>query len=641
MKYYLYLTTILSIYFCVLLSSPMEDFVKSKVYLKVILVEFTDVKHRNPDYPIELSLPAYTYNDFNNMLFSIESYYSPNMYSPDSAYVFGSLRDYYRVMSNNNFDIMGNILNHDENKDNIPDWILLDKSKSYYDNDNGDQFLKDAKIKAKLTGLNIETDDSTFLIIIYAGNTYRSKSNTLNPEAFFKRHEYIMGERFACGSPYNEERDDPKLGAISHFSHIGIHAHELGHLLGFEEHDGGTNNEYWCLMSKGCLNGPKLEGACPAALNPYVRAKLGWIQIDSIDINSTKSIIYDITNPKVYKIQDNESKCYFLIEFRSFNSQLLIGEGYSKDFNSHIKNLESISGVLVWRKLDGDFVKLIYSGGENCEDGDKHIYPGIYNVNVLTPWSDNRNKKRGYYWVPNTKPSLNCGLEIITIKNDNATIDFYEKDPWLSTPSKPKGVALLNHQKISLKWRENTEPDLNYYRVYKKINNEEYKIYDSCYFSEFIDVYESIDTSSINNRVVHYKITSVDSSLKESTYSQELTATVRDQSTDCYDRENELANKYFLYQNYPNIFNLSTTIKYSVPNVVNTKSLPTHKQATLTIKLTVYDVLGKEVAILVNVKQNPGNYKVNFDASLLSSGIYFYQLTAGNFIQTKKMVLMK
>jgi hypothetical protein len=57
--------------------------------------------------------------------------------------------------------------------------------------------------------------------------------------------------------------------------------------------------------------------------------------------------------------------------------------------------------------------------------------------------------------------------------------------------------------------------------------------------------------------------------------------------------------------------------------------------------LVIYDVLGKEVAELVNEQQHPGEYEVNFSALDLTSGTYFYKLTAGNFVSTKKMILLK
>jgi hypothetical protein len=103
--------------------------------------------------------------------------------------------------------------------------------------------------------------------------------------------------------------------------------------------------------------------------------------------------------------------------------------------------------------------------------------------------------------------------------------------------------------------------------------------------------------------------------------------------------ENSVANfpeEYFLSQNYPNPFNPSTKIRYTIPNVIASGA----KQSALVI-LKVYDVLGNEVATLVNEENAAGNYEVDFNAAELSSGIYFYRLNAGSFIDTKKMILLK
>ena len=89
-----------------------------------------------------------------------------------------------------------------------------------------------------------------------------------------------------------------------------------------------------------------------------------------------------------------------------------------------------------------------------------------------------------------------------------------------------------------------------------------------------------------------------------------------------------LPNVFALNQNYPNPFNPSTSIKYQLP-----------KQAFVTIR--VYDVLGREVTTLVNETKQAGYYEANFDASKLSSGLYFYKIEAGEFTDTKKMILVK
>ncbi len=91
---------------------------------------------------------------------------------------------------------------------------------------------------------------------------------------------------------------------------------------------------------------------------------------------------------------------------------------------------------------------------------------------------------------------------------------------------------------------------------------------------------------------------------------------------------------FYLMQNYPNPFNPTTTIRYSIP--VETGHAP-----SLHTTLKVYDVLGKEVTTLVNEEKSAGNYEVEFSASTLPSGIYFYKLQAGNFSSVKKMILLK
>ncbi len=89
-----------------------------------------------------------------------------------------------------------------------------------------------------------------------------------------------------------------------------------------------------------------------------------------------------------------------------------------------------------------------------------------------------------------------------------------------------------------------------------------------------------------------------------------------------------LPRKYELYQNYPNPFNPTTTISYEL-------------SANSFITLKVYDILGREVATLVNGKENAGSYSVQFDGSKLASGVYFYRLTAGSFVSVKKLVVLK
>jgi hypothetical protein len=90
----------------------------------------------------------------------------------------------------------------------------------------------------------------------------------------------------------------------------------------------------------------------------------------------------------------------------------------------------------------------------------------------------------------------------------------------------------------------------------------------------------------------------------------------------------EVPNSFSLSQNYPNPFNPVTNIRFSIPN-------------SGSVKLVVFDILGREVITLLNEVKPAGNYLVDFDASKLSSGVYFYRLTSGSFTETKKMLLVK
>lgn len=108
--------------------------------------------------------------------------------------------------------------------------------------------------------------------------------------------------------------------------------------------------------------------------------------------------------------------------------------------------------------------------------------------------------------------------------------------------------------------------------------------------------------------------------------------------SDVQEINSEIPNSYSLQQNYPNPFNPTTKIGYVIPNGVRNL-----------VTLKVYDVLGNEIATLVNEEKSAGRYEVNFDASRFASGIYFYKLQAGNpstgsgqgFVETKKMILLR
>jgi hypothetical protein len=94
------------------------------------------------------------------------------------------------------------------------------------------------------------------------------------------------------------------------------------------------------------------------------------------------------------------------------------------------------------------------------------------------------------------------------------------------------------------------------------------------------------------------------------------------------DPVSQIPSAYSLMQNYPNPFNPTTNITFALPTAGN-------------VELKIYDITGKEVASLVNTYVNAGTHSVTFDAASYASGIYIYKITAGTFVDSKKMVLIK
>ncbi|MCU0413815.1 MAG: T9SS type A sorting domain-containing protein [Ignavibacteriaceae bacterium] len=149
---------------------------------------------------------------------------------------------------------------------------------------------------------------------------------------------------------------------------------------------------------------------------------------------------------------------------------------------------------------------------------------------------------------------------------------------------------------------------------------------------------ENLPNAPITDLVLHNPTrTLIAATYGRSMYSVDLTLV-----TDI-EKNNDGLIDFVLFQNYPNPFNPSTKIKFTIPSVTLRQA-----QSDNWVTLKVYDVLGNEIATLVNEEKQPGTHEVEFNSTShsgevrnLSSGIYFYQLKAGNYIETKKMILMK
>jgi hypothetical protein len=138
--------------------------------------------------------------------------------------------------------------------------------------------------------------------------------------------------------------------------------------------------------------------------------------------------------------------------------------------------------------------------------------------------------------------------------------------------------------------------------------------------------WKSVNDGLINDRIIC--ITVNDKDLFVANSDGVFKRPLSDMITGVNAKLNNLPNEFSLQQNFPNPFNPTTTIKYSVS-----------KSGFVTIK--VYDLLSREVTTLVNENKPIGNYSVQFNASILVSGIYFYRMKTGDFVQTKKLILLK
>jgi len=236
----------------------------------------------------------------------------------------------------------------------------------------------------------------------------------------------------------------------------------------------------------------------------------------------------------------------------------------------------------------------------------------------------------------------------------------------MTPPSRPMGIKIQDYYPESgwcvpkITWNHNLEPDM----VFSRDTAKHYRIYRATtpdmrsVPSDYIQIAEvSIPVDSIPSYVdyetlrwdcaaldqippfgtkypVRYKVKAVDIYQDSSVFSDFV-------STEAISKEggieqmccsktnnNNIPKEFALKQNYPNPFNPITKISFDLP-----------KDELVTIK--IYDILGREIKTLINEFKNAGNYMVTFNASEFASGIYFYRIKAGSFVQTKRMVLIK
>jgi hypothetical protein len=163
------------------------------------------------------------------------------------------------------------------------------------------------------------------------------------------------------------------------------------------------------------------------------------------------------------------------------------------------------------------------------------------------------------------------------------------------------------------------------YNIYRSISGSNYDLAGStdCSTNTFTDVGIQLNGGGTANYKVKAK-----NGTRESISSNIISVNIVAIDKKQFKLENQLISSPVLLQNYPNPFNPSTTINYSIPKAQN-------------VSIIIYDILGKKVIDLVNGYKEAGDHSIEFDGSNLFSGVYYYVMRNDNFVQTKRLVLVK
>jgi hypothetical protein len=293
---------------------------------------------------------------------------------------------------------------------------------------------------------------------------------------------------------------------------------------------------------------------------------------------------------------------------------------------------DSVLHIAWWDNRDGGSGEIYYKRSSNKGTGwsadtrltfnTKSTYPAISASGqiVVISWEDIRDNNREIYYKRSTDDGLTWGPDT---RLTNTTYASWHPSTFFS------GNIL------HLVWAEAIATGIG--RVYYKRSLDAGVTWDTN--TQIVPSQSYLDYPSVSasGQCVHVFWQDCRfGALPEVFYKRNPTANI----VNIQNINNEIPCSFKLYQNYPNPFNPITKIKFEIPdNAVIARSGATWQ--SLTVSLKIFDILGKEITTLVNEQLQPGTYEVTFDGLNLPSGIYFYQLRSGDFVETKKLILLK
>ncbi len=382
--------------------------------LNIALIEFLDIKG-DPDY---------TKRDFENLLFGDD--YTKR--SPDHEAVFGSVKAYFETISHNNFSIHGKVLNKEV--DGHPQWIRVGYTKKQC-MDMGLGGADTVFVNAAKNAFPDSITPSKKICYIYAGNKRINKpedhpelTGGLHPHASSPDY-YVVSEKTDSDWSTNNMLQETDKAT---FCHIGLHCHEIGHLLGISHSDESAGR--WCAMRGGDVNGPRI-GSCPAPFNPISRKALGWLSYLNISATSLNQKI-EYGSQYAYKIADMENdpgKPY----------ELIIEHRKASDFNKYVCN-KSLSnkdlGIFMWIKgttetssmslitADDSNVYMLAGGSLSAltDELKGDPFPGTHHVTSISDYT-RPDLSNGVTFVYNWKPHIL--IENIRRSDAYSTVDVH------------------------------------------------------------------------------------------------------------------------------------------------------------------------------------------------------------------------
>lgn len=463
--------------------------------------------------------------------------------------------------------------------------------------------------------------------------------------------------------------------------------HEFGHYLqgGNDQHVGYG---FWGLLSG--------WGIKSYIANSFERYRLGWINLNTIKASSILTIqnatLPDFISTGIaYRfVIDSASSQYFYIENHQNHTRwkysdatiedgiYILRQDGAKGDNTFIQLVPADgrwewvvnqltpnpwgSGDLpVFKKLNVDRVNgyhdlqyipwswngitkaataihfLENSNGQPVQDvrytGDgKDAFRTNYNE-IFSPWSNPNSDKANRTATP-------FGFKINNLTNGIYSIDIYVNTSLNAPPSKPQNVKIgwSSDNYAELTWESNIEPDIQSYKIYKESAGSGMYITVAHDPNKTVQSWKDLEVKkpSLRDTKVNcqYKIIAIDNTNKQSLASNEVSILGKtnyiwkNNSNNNDDEISSTINDYKLFTNYPNPFNPTTKISFNVKEQGN-------------VRLIVFNSLGEQVNELVNQFMDSGSYSVQFNASNLPSGIYFYSFEVNGFREVKKMMLVK